>query len=182
MNATCALPECDAPVHSKGYCGRHAARLRRTGDPRGTTRETTLGSFWKRVDTTGICWEWNGYILANGYGQIASRVRPTDSGTRLAHRVAWELLVGTIGDGLVLDHLCRNRRCVNPDHLQPVSQPENVARGLHGALRTHCTYGHELTPENTRYDRKANCRRCRTCARVWDRRAKAKAKARKEAA
>lgn len=164
--AVCLVDQCENPHHAHGYCSLHAARLRRTGSPTGVARETTLGSFWKRVKKMDSgCWEWQGYILKSGYGQIASRVRPTPSGTRLAHRVSYELVKGEIPDGLQLDHLCRNKICVNPDHLEPVTRHENVRRGLHGVLRTHCIYGHELTAENTLYDEKTNCRRCKKCSR-----------------
>ncbi len=170
MNAThCTLPECQRPHHSHGLCHMHAERLRRTGDARAVSRTSTLDSFWSRVDKTSGCWLWTGSVLNSGYGQIATRLRPTSSGTRLAHRVAYELLVGPIGD-LQLDHLCRNRLCVNPAHLEPVDAAENTRRGLHGSLRTHCMYGHELTAENTWYEAKTNCRRCVTCARATSRR------------
>lgn len=143
----------------------HYARYRRTGDPLKVKRTGTLESFWKRVDKTGECWNWTGYVIKSGYGQIATRKRPTASGTRLAHRVAYELEVGPIAEGMHLDHLCRNKICVNPEHLEPVYPEENVRRGLHGILRTHCLYGHELTDENTIYDEKTNCRRCKKCIR-----------------
>lgn len=170
VNATrCGLDDCDNYHHAKGYCAKHAARLARTGDPRGIRRTTTLDSFWKRVDKSGDCWMWTGYVLSNGYGQIATRKQPTASGTRLAHRVAYELVRGPIPDGLVLDHLCRTRLCVNPDHLEPVTEAENVRRGLHGVLRTHCQYGHELTIENTLYDERTNCRRCKRCSQASSR-------------
>ena len=171
---TCNLDECDRPRHAYGLCGMHAQRLRRTGDPRAIRRRTTLESFWDRVQKGDDCWTWTGEILVTGYGHLASRLSPVASGSHLAHRVSYELAVGPIPAGMHLDHLCRNRCCVRPDHLEPVTAKENTARGLHGVLRTHCKYGHELTPENTQYDRRRNCRRCRTCARVWDRRAKAK--------
>lgn len=181
----CLVEDCLAPYHAHGYCSVHAARLRRTGSPTGIRRTTTLDSFWRRVDKTapGDCWIWTGYVGKNGYGSLASRLSPVPSGTRLVHRVSWELANGKpIPEGLHVDHLCRVTTCVNPDHLEPVGVQENVRRGLHGELRTHCKYGHELTPENTQYDAKRNCRRCRTCARTWGRRAHAKKVAKKATA
>jgi hypothetical protein len=101
--------------------------------------------------------------------------------TAAAHRVAYEMLVGTIPKGLDLDHICHNgsgcgggescphRRCVNPDHLEPVTHRENMLRGetvaaMH-ARKTHCIHGHEFTPENTRIKRDGS-RNCRACDRV----------------
>lgn len=178
MNS-CGIKTCDRPRHAHGYCGMHAQRLRRTGDALGVRRRPSVEVFWSKVEMTESCWNWTGEVLANGYGKISARYSPAASGTKLAHRVSYELTREPVPDGLHLDHLCRNRLCVNPGHLEPVSVKENVARGMHGRLRTHCGYGHELTPENTQYDRKRNCRRCRTCAREWDRRAKAKKAARR---
>jgi hypothetical protein len=116
--------------------------------------------FWPKVnkDAPNGCWEWTAFLLRGGYGQFVFR----DGSTKLirSHRFAYELLVGPIPDGLVLDHLGRNRACVNPDHLEPVTNAENIARGSR-ATQTHCKRGHELSPENllatTKY------RRCRIC-------------------
>lgn len=106
------------------------------------------------------CWEWNGAVC-EGYGRIGMAGR-----SRLAHRVMYELLVEPIGEGLTIDHLCRNTRCVNPSHLETVTASENVKRGDPGAYlraRTRCPQGHEYTPENTYRDTKG--RSCRECAR-----------------
>lgn len=93
--------------------------------------------FWSKVVPTGFCWEWHGSINLEGYGAIKQ-----NTVRKVVHRVAYEYLVGKIPEGLVLDHLCRNRRCVNPDHLEPITTKENVLRGygtgaVH-ARRTHC--------------------------------------------
>jgi hypothetical protein len=124
--------------------------------------------FWPMVDKSeNGCWNWLGYRGPAGYGEIGSRKgnRPTESQTKLAHRVAYELLVGEIPAGLHLDHLCRNTSCVNPEHLEPVTRKENVERGLHGVLRTHCIKGHRFTSANTRINAKDGAKRCRDCAR-----------------
>lgn len=89
-----------------------------------------------------------------------------------AHRMAYELTRGPILEGLVIDHLCRNKACVNPAHLEAVSQRVNVRRGLLGS-RTACINGHEYTPENTFIERNGK-RRCRTCQRATDRRRRAR--------
>jgi hypothetical protein len=124
--------------------------------------------FWAKVDAFGVCWEWTGTKTYDGYGTF----RPQYDGVvNMAHRFAWETLVGPIPDGLELDHLCRNTLCVNPDHLEPVTQAENNRRSYSvsgvNARKTHCKYGHEFTPENTyvQWNRGRQGRRCKTCHR-----------------
>lgn len=103
--------------------------------------------FWTKVNKTDTCWLWTAAVNAYGYGYVR-----TTTGVRVAHRVAYELLVGQIPDGLQLDHLCRNRACVNPAHLEPVTQAENLRRGAgsNGALRPRpakCQRGHDYPGE-----------------------------------
>lgn len=112
-----------------------------------------------KLDVRGVCWEWTGAPNRGGYGVVQ---RGRRSGVVIAHRALWEELVGPIPDDHDLDHRCRNRRCCNPDHLEPVTRQVNVDRGSRAAgrpRRTHCIHGHQLTPDNTRPDRT-----CRTCA------------------
>lgn len=120
--------------------------------------------FWAKVKKTDTCWLWTGSCTA-GYGQFGIGGRKK----MRVHRYAYELLVGPIPEGLVLDHLCRVRNCVNPDHLEPVTDRENRARGVFpfGKPRppkTHCKRGHPLDDKNT-YVHPNGSRKCRTCVR-----------------
>ena len=124
--------------------------------------------FWRKVSKApdGACWEWLGSKNC-GYGHIR------DSGSmRKAHRVAYELVIGPIPEGLVIDHLCRNRACVNPSHLEPVSQKENIRRGVSVVAvkmaLTHCPHGHPYSGENL-YTNRRGWRYCRTCMRRMNR-------------
>lgn len=111
------------------------------------------------------CWLWLGPMRSNGYGfLVISEKMPS------AHRLIYEAEVGPIPPSLVLDHLCRNPSCVNPDHLEPVTQAENCRRGNVGqnnARKTHCPSGHEYTHDNTLISTDGK-RRCRTCMRKRD--------------
>lgn len=85
-----------------------------------------------KLDMTGDCWVWTGALNRYGYGHVSKGRR---LGAARVHRFLWTLLVGPIDDDLDLDHLCRNRACCNPDHLDPVSRQINVDRGLQRAGR-----------------------------------------------
>ena len=110
---------------------------------------------WAKVDKTADCWRWTGKFDRHGYG----RHWHTEQGDRRAHRLAYELVRGPIPDGLTIDHLCRNRWCVNPDHLEPVSIQENLGRR---PKPDHCPHGHEYDERNT-HVRANGKRECRTC-------------------
>lgn len=123
--------------------------------------------FWVKVDRSESCWMWTAATNAYGYGYFR-----TPAGTRVAHRIAYELLVGPIPDGLQLDHLCRSRRCVNPQHLDPVTQAENLRRGLQGALRqpsAKCPKDHDYG-DGTQKTATGRRRLCRTCRRATQQR------------
>lgn len=115
-----------------------------------------------RVQENG-CQTWTGAKSWNGYGQFRYQGR-----VQYAHRVAYTLLVGPIPDELQLDHLCRNRACVNTDHLQPVTGQVNINRGrLPQSEKTHCPKGHPYTLLNTIWYK--GQRYCRECKREWNR-------------
>jgi hypothetical protein len=118
---------------------------------------------WAKVDIRDVsdCWEWRGWRDSEGYGLIL-----LDGRNRRAHQVTYEEIIGLIPDGLEIDHLCRNRGCVNPWHLEPVTHKENMRRS--GGLRQACRHGHALTPDNIRIHRGA--RYCKTCNRLASRR------------
>lgn len=105
----------------------------------------------------GRCWGWTGVIHHTGYAMFK-----IDGQNIGAHRWSYETFVGSIPDGFQIDHLCRNRSCVNPDHLEPVTQAENVRRGLRGELLTHCPRGHPYEGDNLIHTaRQRYCRACR---------------------
>jgi HNH endonuclease len=123
-------------------------------------------SFWIRVGlpTVSGCLPWIGHVAKSGYGAYPHR-----GGQVRAHRVAYIEAYGSIPDGMIIDHLCRNRSCVNPDHLEAVDNWTNVRRGDSPVAvnfhKTHCKRGHEFTPENTYVPPKRptqrNCRQCK---------------------
>lgn len=138
--------------------------------------------FWIKVahpDETG-CRLWLGAKNGAGYGYFR-----LDGQMRRAHRVAYELVVGPIGAGLQLDHLCRVRACVESTHLEPVTARENTMRAdtasTRSAAATHCPSGHPYDDENTKRDRRG-WRACRTCVRAGDRERKRVKRARSRVA
>lgn len=128
---------------------------------------TAEGRFWEKVQKTDKCWIWIAAIGKEGYGRFAV----TREKIRLAHRFSYELAKGPVPVGLDLDHLCRVKRCVNPEHLEAVTRTENARRGLKGVLSTHCYRGHEYTGELD----SRGWRRCRACVRERYHRLKEKA-------
>ena len=111
-----------------------------------------------KVDENG-CWIWQGAVRAGGYGHIG-----IDGRRVAAHRASWELYRGPIPEGLQIDHLCRVRNCVNPDHLEPVTQAENVRRGMSptavAAREKRCFKGHSMEDPWIGGDGKRRCRIC----------------------
>lgn len=130
------------------------------------TTVEALRAYWSYAPENG-CWEWAGAISTAGYGQIF-----VDGRHRPAHRISYEAHVGEIGDGLHIDHLCRNRKCVNPDHLEPVTPVENIMRGegimAQNARKDQCHRGHDFDAQNTYItpDGGRMCRKCRAIAKA----------------
>lgn|SRR5690606_5793950 len=161
IDATCAACGAhyrDRPerIGSPGFCSR-ACR---------TSEAATEARFLAKIRREdGGCWLWTGGLTRTGYGKFG--------GTGLAHRYAYQRFIGQIPAGMQLDHLCRNRACCNPSHLEPVTGRENLLRGdtwqARNAAKTHCPQGHEYTPENT-YRYADGRRKCRACGRDESRR------------
>lgn len=122
-----------------------------------------LKRFFSKVKITSSCWLWTASKLKNGYGQFRG-----DKRMYLSHRLSYELIKGKIPDNLCLDHLCRNRLCCNPNHLEVVTLGENIRRGesgLYEKLRTYCPYGHKYAGKNL-FISKNNKRACKECHRI----------------
>jgi hypothetical protein len=169
--STCSVAGCDRKPKAMGMCGNHRRTFRKHGDPTANGHQLKMDQwqarFWANVypcPVTG-CWHWGAAIFAKrgGYGNFCIRGK-----SRKAHVVAYELLVGPVSDGLVLDHLCRVTCCVNPDHLEPVTPGENTRRAHSPSMLSRqsgrCVSGlHLMTPDNV-YIRPDNGRRwCRAC-------------------
>jgi len=130
---------------------------------------TTIQRFWDKVDIDdNDCWNWTGSKNDLGYGRFGINGKVIRT-----HRYSYELFNKPIPKGLVIDHLCRNTSCCNPQHLEPVTQQENCSRGMTGQYehkrRTHCKRGHKLTPENISYHSSNKHGRCKTCKNRMDR-------------
>lgn len=126
------------------------------------TREQYVESFWKKVDQNGPgeCWSWKACKNRDGYGTVRFL-----GVSRLAHRIAFLLVRGEIPKGMQIDHVCRNRWCVNPLHMDIVTSSENTkrARPWHPELaKTHCPKRHPYDDKNTKRDRRGH-RFCRAC-------------------
>lgn len=154
----CCSPECALGLRKRDEKARNQQQ-------RGELLKRTF-----LLSTPKTCWPWLGSILDNGYGQVKDNGRG-----RLAHRYVYELFFGEIPEGLTLDHLCRNRVCVNPCHLEAVPIRENIMRGTgpssENMRKTHCKRGHEFTLENTK-PASGGGRCCATCFREYDARRK----------
>jgi len=159
-------------------CHAHYQRWRTTGEVSPERPIEEAGRAWEarfwalvaRSDQPGACWLWLGHINPNGYAQW--QIAKT-SKAELVHRIAYRLMYGEIDQTLQLDHLCKIRHCVNPDHLEQVTAKENNMRSTSptafNRLKTHCKYGHPFDVTNTLY-RPNGGRACRLCKKLRRRR------------
>lgn len=176
VRGVCLIEDCGRTVHylKGGWCKRHYQIWYRTGSTTLQPRLTVEQRFWRKVSLGDGCWEWLASITADGYGQFNKQhAKPVP-----AHRYCYELLVEPVPAHLQMDHLCRNRSCVNPDHLEPVPGWVNNMRSnsvtARNARKTHCRHGHEFSLENT-YLRPAGGRTCITCRELNKQRYRAEA-------
>lgn len=172
----CRAAFCDEPIHQESRCLSHYLRWLRYDRlcadatqfdpvPGGARGGSLAERFWARVNKTDTCWLWIGFVTESGYGLCPMgnrRYRP-------AHRVSWKLAGRDLVVGMHLDHLCRVRNCVNPDHLDQVTPAVNNARGVGPAAqnrrKTHCIRNHEFDLINTRWLPNGS-RKCVACSRT----------------
>ncbi len=122
-----------------------------------SSNHTPPDRFWANIEFTDTCWLWRGALNNFGYGRL---------GSKYVHRMMYEFVYGSIPEP-TLDHLCRTRHCLAPEHLEPVSLRVNLMRGyspsaIH-ARKTHCVHGHEFNEPNTIARNGGRHRRCREC-------------------
>lgn len=162
---TCSIDGCDKAHDARGWCKSHYARWREYGHPlaggRPRDEPPKVTDYFERGGDDD-CWPWLSIKDRHGYGRWRVREMGIDTG---AHRAVYEHLVGPIPDGLVIDYLCRNRVCVNPRHMEPVTNAENVRRGNAGSKpgwrRAFCKRGHLLAGDNVAFN--GTNRLCREC-------------------
>lgn len=172
----CSVQDCGVPSRARGWCRMHYHRWQRVGDVHAEQRPQLRRvdpaiRWWSYVERTATGWWWTGYVGPNGYGALGISGKHI-----LAHRFAYELLIGPIPKGLQLDHLCRDTSCVKviadeygPAHIEAVTPRVNSLRSFSplalNAQKTHCKHGHPFDAANT-YARLTGGRTCRTCSRL----------------
>lgn len=153
----CTIDGCDRRMLARGFCDRHYQQQKKAGLIEPLRVIPVPERFWAKVERTESCWLWRAAVLKSGYGSFGVPGR----GPVYAHRFSYELNVGPIPGGLHIDHLCRVRTCVRPDHLEAVTQQENNRREF--AAVTHCPAGHAYEGDNLYVDTTGG-RRCRRCS------------------
>lgn len=173
--STCAADDCSDKPKARGWCNIHYKRWRRTGQieiQRSKTPAAIRSLKYYIAGSSDECWPWTGFEETTGYGRMVDdRGRLTT-----ATRIVYEARVGPIPAGLTLDHLCRNRICVNPNHLEPVTQAVNNSR-IPRVPALVCRNGHKLTEDNVVLRGRIGKRTCRKCERARCARQKSREKA-----
>lgn len=174
----CAVGGCVKTVQARGLCAMHYARALRAERGIAAPEKNRVGvdpltKIIARCEI-GLCWSWQRGQSSSGYGVVAYGGR-----NHYTHRAMWELLIGPIPAGMEIDHLCKNKLCCNPEHLEPVTPRVNKLRsgspsGRH-ARREVCDQGHPFSEENTVI--RHGYRTCRTCTRDKSRAYKASRRA-----
>lgn len=163
VHQTCGNRACIKPAHLVTLTASEVS-MRRVCKPRHLwapiTPKPPEDRFWPKVRKSDGCWEWTSKRYPNGYGCFFIAGKRSVG----AHRFSYELAKGPIPKGLVIDHLCRNKACVNPAHLEAVTNSTNILRGERQTRQSHCRRGHEWTPENTRLGKDGR-RMCLACYR-----------------
>jgi len=166
VDGVCRAPGCTREYAKRGLCTTHFYRLYEQGRLTLLPKLPPEERFWAMVTKTDDCWLWTGGNDGRGYGRFEIRRRSYDGTipaiTRMAHRYAYELLVGPIPDGCELDHVCEVRNCVRPDHVDPVTKQEHARRTR--MRKTHCKRGHELAGDNVVIVNGA--RHCLSCRKI----------------
>lgn len=158
MPGQCTEDGCERPTIARGICRSHYSFY--YWRKQLTPRPTPLERFLSKLEITEACWLWKGVKVSDNYGSFYA-----DGTKGAAHRWSYEWFVGPIPEGLQIDHLCRVHDCVNPDHLEPVTQHENWRRGEAPSAiafrRGTCKWGHPWDEKNTRWlGKKRTCREC----------------------
>ena len=145
----------------------HAKHGQRFHDKAGYS-EVAKKRFFQKIKKVNKCWEWQGCISSKGYGTFGFFGKWCK-----AHRASYMLFVGKIPEGLTIDHKCKNKKCVNPEHLRPMTMRDNILLGENcaavNAKKTHCKRGHEFLKENIyplKMKNGRNSRSCRICIKI----------------
>lgn len=170
----CTVPDCEEPHFARSLCSKHYGQWQRGKTLSIKVRDAYSRSpeerFWEKVNKHGPlwegtrCWIWIASLTLAGYGQFKTRDRVS---MHVAHKWAYQQLVGPVPNGLELDHLCRRRACVRPTHIEAVTHLENVRRGNGNGSQTHCPQGHPYSLDNTYRNQSGRTyRRCKQCIRA----------------